>query len=112
MALSSDACTLSKAGDGEGSLAWFESLVQGERDIVARATLVFRKLDLDGDGSLTPSELMALLQASGESEADAREAAERIVGAVDLSLNKAVELDEFLFFIRGQVLDSLFTAGN
>ena len=91
------------AKNAEGSLAQLEAAVLGERFIVARAASVFRKLDLDGDGSLTPSELMALLQASGESEADALKAAQSIVDAVDLSSNKAIELDEFLLFIRSQV---------
>ena len=76
-----------EAKDAETSLAQLEAVVLGDRFIVARATSVFRKLDLDGDGSLTPAELMSLLQASGESEADAWAKTIAFLGIADKDAN-------------------------
>ena len=76
-----------EAKDAETSLAQLEAVVLGDRFIVARATSVFHKLDLDGDGSLTPAELMALLQASGESEADAWAKTIAFLGIADKDAN-------------------------
>jgi hypothetical protein len=78
-----------EAGDKEAetSLAQLEAVVLGERYIVARAVNVFRMLDLDGDGSLTPSELMALLEASGESESFAWAKTIAFLGIADKDSN-------------------------
>ena len=75
------------AKDAALSLAQLEAAVLSERYIVARAASVFRKLDLDGDGSLTPGELMALLQATGESEADAWAKTIAFLGVADKDAN-------------------------
>ena len=79
--------------EGETNLEWFEGLVLSERYFKARASLVFQKLDIDGNGRLTPSELVTLLQGAGESEQGAVEAANRIIDAVDFSSNRAIELN-------------------
>lgn len=77
-----------KTFNTEKTLLNLESVVLGDHYIVARAISVFRKLDLDGDGRLTPSELMALLEATGEPEENAWAKTKAFLGVADKNANK------------------------
>jgi Ca2+-binding EF-hand superfamily protein len=84
----------------EGTLEWLESLVYGDLFLSARARRVFAKLDLDGDGSLTPSELVTLLRASGASEKEALATALKILDLADKNMDRQVSCEEFVWFVH------------
>jgi Ca2+-binding EF-hand superfamily protein len=86
----------------ESTLKWLESLVYGDRFLSARARRVFAKLDLDGDGSLTPTELVTLLQASGAGEAEALETACKILDLADKNMDRQVSCEEFVAFVHAK----------
>ncbi len=86
----------------ESTLKWLESLVYGDRFLSARARRVFAKLDLDGDGSLTPAELVTLLQASGASASDAKKTAFKILDLADKNMDRQVSCEEFIAFVHAE----------
>ena len=69
--------------------------------ILGRAERLFRRLDLDSDGSITLAELLEVMQRSGGlSRASAELTASNLIGKVDFDRNQAIELHEFIHFFQ------------
>ncbi len=64
--------------------------------LLARASLLFSKLDLDGDGYLVSGELITILKSAGLSDEASWNQTSLIMGKIDQDRSNSIDIAEFL----------------